>query len=91
MREQLETLIPLVLAAVQDQHKQCRESACFCLGQMGVHCQPEIMHYQGQILPVVFSLLDDPRQSIQGISCYVLEVRRLTSPAAALAPYRLLS
>ena len=65
MREQLPNVLPLVLAAAQNQDKYSRESACFCLGQMAEYCQPEIMAYQAQILPTVFALLDDPRTSVQ--------------------------
>jgi len=74
VREKLDVLLPLVLAAAQETDKHCRESACFCIGQMAEHCQPEIMNYQEYVLPVIFSLLDDQRASIQGISCYVLEM-----------------
>ena len=66
-------ILPLVLEATADPDKHARESACFALGQIGEHCQPEIMRYQADILPVVFQVLGDERQSVQGIACYVLE------------------
>jgi len=73
MREALETVLPLLLAAASDPDKYAREAAMFALGQLAEHCQPEIMRFQAHVLPAVFALLDDPLQSVQGISCYVLE------------------
>jgi importin-4 len=67
--------IPMVLAAARDaQSQHVRECACFCLGQMSEHCQPEILSYAEQILPTIFHLLDDATPSVQTVSCYVLEI-----------------
>ena len=87
MREQLPNVLPLVLAAAQNQDKYSRESACFCLGQMAEHCQPEIMAYQAQILPTVFALLDDPRTSVQvsGASIATVAASNLTAMIGAAA------
>ena len=32
------------------------------------------MRYQADILPVVFQVLGDERQSVQGIACYVRDL-----------------
>jgi hypothetical protein len=75
-----------VLAAATDADKFTREAACFCLGQMAEHCQPEIMRYQAAVLPVVFNLLDDPMQSVQGVACYVLETFSENLSVATVGP-----
>jgi len=44
------------------------------LGQISEHCQPEVLTYSSQILPIVFALLDDANIAVQATSCYVLEM-----------------
>jgi len=66
--------MPQVLSAGLDVDPLVRECACFALGQAAEFCQPEIIDYSQQILPVVFRLLDDPSISVQTTSCYVLEM-----------------
>uniref|UniRef100_A0A7S2YBI1 Importin subunit beta-1/Transportin-1-like TPR repeats domain-containing protein n=1 Tax=Entomoneis paludosa TaxID=265537 RepID=A0A7S2YBI1_9STRA len=70
----LPDVMPRVFAAAQDPAPQVRECACFCLGQISEHCQPDILHYSSQILPIVFGLLDDNNVAVQATSCYVLEM-----------------
>lgn len=45
----------------------------FLIGQFSEYCQPDILHYNEMVLPVIFKALDDPRPTVQGTSCYVLE------------------
>jgi hypothetical protein len=66
--------MPHVFTAAGDANPQVRECACFCLGQLAEHCQPEILSYSSQILPIVFALLDDTTVAVQATSCYVLEM-----------------
>jgi hypothetical protein len=44
------------------------------------------MRYQGAVLPVVFGLLDDPLQSVQGVACYVLETFSENLSVATVGP-----
>jgi hypothetical protein len=44
------------------------------LGQLSEHCQPEILSYSDQVLPIAFALLDDTTVAVQATSCYVLEM-----------------
>jgi len=66
--------MPHVLNAAGDSDAQVRECACFALGQLSEHCQPEILSYSSKVLPIVFALLDDTTVSVQATSCYVLEM-----------------
>ena len=47
---------------------------CFALGQISEHCQPEVLIYSSQVLPVAFALLDDKTFTVHATSCYVLEM-----------------
>ena len=46
---------------------------CMYAGQFAEYCQPDILHYNQTVLPVLFQTLEDPRPTLQGTSCYVLE------------------
>jgi len=66
--------MPHVFKAAGDSDARVRECACFALGQISEHCQPEVLSYSSQILPIVFALLDDANIAVQATSCYVLEM-----------------
>ena len=73
--EQLADIMPYIFRACTDMTSpQVRECACFCLGQLSEHCQPDILNYATQILPIIFTLLDDGSVAVQATSCYVLEM-----------------
>ena len=73
--EQLAEIMPFIFRACTDMSSpQVRECACFCLGQLSEHCQPDILNYATQILPIIFTLLDDGSVAVQATSCYVLEM-----------------
>jgi hypothetical protein len=73
--EQLADIMPYIFRACTDTTSpQVRECACFCLGQLSEHCQPDILNYATQILPIIFTLLDDGSVAVQATSCYVLEM-----------------
>ena len=55
-------------------------------GQFAEHCQPEILHYHGSVLPVVFQALEDAKHTVQGTSCYVLEMFCENLQPATLRP-----
>merc|ERR1712166_293464 len=74
LSDHLAELTPYVLQCAQDPDSQVRECACFCLGQISEHCQPDVLAYSEQILPIVFNLLDDKTVAVQATSCYVLEM-----------------
>jgi len=74
MREALPHVLPHVLQGAADPDAHVRECACFALGQMSEHLQPEVLVYSSQILPIVFALLDDTTVAVQATSCYVLEM-----------------
>jgi hypothetical protein len=46
---------------------------CLYAGQFAEYCQPDILHFNQSVLPVIFQTLEDPRPTLQGTSCYVLE------------------
>ena len=74
-RDQLAEIMPYIFRACTDMTSpQVRECACFCLGQLSEHCQPDILNYATQILPTIFTLLDDGSVAVQATSCYVLEM-----------------
>jgi hypothetical protein len=56
-------------------------------GQFSEHCQPDILHHNETVLPVIFQALDDPRPTVQGTSCYVLEYFCESLQPATLRPY----
>ncbi|KAG5193038.1 armadillo-type protein [Tribonema minus] len=90
IRMNLDQILPKILHAAVDPEPAVRECACFCLGQLSEHCQPDILEYHAEILPVmcmllddatdneilpvVFMLLDDATDNVKGVSCYVLEM-----------------
>lgn len=73
IRDNLSSIVPSILVAVQDTQPYVRECACFALGQFSEFCQPEILDYYETVLPVIFQALDDPRPTMQATTCYVLE------------------
>eukprot|EP00640_Fibrocapsa_japonica_P000545 CAMPEP_0113942732 /NCGR_PEP_ID=MMETSP1339-20121228/8362_1 /TAXON_ID=94617 /ORGANISM="Fibrocapsa japonica" /LENGTH=1186 /DNA_ID=CAMNT_0000947279 /DNA_START=128 /DNA_END=3688 /DNA_ORIENTATION=- /assembly_acc=CAM_ASM_000762 len=88
LSESLAEVVPLVLRGVSDQNcPLVREAGCFCLGQLSEHCQPEIFQFHAQILPCVFVNLDDPTHTVQGMSCYVLEMFCENMEPDMLMPY----
>jgi len=87
IKEQLPTILPVLLNAVQDEHYYVRECACFALGQFSEYCQPDILHYNQQVLPVIFQALDDARPTVQVNSCYVLEYFCENLQSETLRPY----
>ena len=66
--------MPHVFQTAGDADARVRECACFALGQISEHCQPEVLGYSSQILSIVFALLDDDNVAVQATSCYVLEI-----------------
>ena len=74
LSSRLAEVAPFVITCAGDVDAQVRECACFALGQLAEHCQPEILNFAPQILEAVFKLLDDASISVQTTSCYVLEM-----------------
>lgn len=87
IRENMGSILPPLLASVQDSEYYVRECACFALGQFSEYCQPDILHYNQMVLPVIFQALDDPRPTVQGTSCYVLEYFCENLQPETLRPY----
>jgi len=56
-------------------------------GQFAEYCQPDILYHNATILPAIFQALDDPRHTVQGTSCYVLEYFCENLQPATLRPY----
>lgn len=61
------------MAAARDPAVAVRECVCFLLGQLSENCQPEILDYHTELMPIIFSLLEDTTLSVQATSCHVLE------------------
>lgn len=62
-----------MVASARDPAVSVRECACFLLGQLSECCAAEILEYHKDLLPVIFSLLEDSSLSVQATSCHVLE------------------
>jgi HEAT repeat len=45
VRTNLDQIVPRILTAAVDSEPLVRECACFCLGQLSEHCQPDILDY----------------------------------------------
>src|SRR5688572_12924297 len=45
VRTNLDQILPRILSAAVDPEPLVRECACFCLGQLSEHCQPDILDY----------------------------------------------
>jgi hypothetical protein len=74
MAEQLDTLLPPIIALARDPHGLVRECACFCLGQWAEHLQPYISDHHQPILQAAFDLLNDVDNiKVQLHVCTVLE------------------
>ena len=66
--------MPRLLSLLQDREFFVREVACFALGQLSEHCQPDILHYHSTVLPAVYLALEDEKHTVQSTACYVLEM-----------------
>jgi hypothetical protein len=102
IKETLQDILPKLLGAIQDPEYYVRECALFALGlllfvfvneiiiitgQFSEYCQPDILHYNQSVLPVIFQALEDPRSTVQATSCYVLEFFCENLKAETLRPY----
>jgi hypothetical protein len=74
MAEQLDAILPPVIAMARDDNALVRECACFCLGQWAEHLQPHISEHHLPILQAAFDLLSDVKNiRVQLHVCTVLE------------------
>jgi hypothetical protein len=74
MAEQLDSILPPVIAMARDDNALVRECACFCLGQWAEHLQPYISEHHLPILQAAFDLLSDVKNiRVQLHVCTVLE------------------
>ena len=50
-----------------------REAACIGIGQFAQFLQPEIITHYQQVLPCIFTVLNDATEQVKEKSCYALE------------------
>ena len=74
LKQCLAEIMPRLLSLLQDREFYVREVACFALGQLSEHCQPDILHYHSTVLPTVYIALEDEKHTVQSTACYVLEM-----------------
>lgn len=70
LRKRLEQVLPPLLTALADPHRDVRGAAAFALGQYAEHLQPDVSQHYQQVLPPVFQLLQDADASVQERACY---------------------
>ena len=66
-------MLQVVLAGVSDSFSKARGAAVFAIGELSEHCQPETGQRAREILPAVFSLVNDPSTEVQEQAHYALQ------------------
>ena len=82
----------IVMAGVQDPSSKTRGAAVFAIGQLSEHCQPETGQRAKEILPAVFSLVNDPDSEVQEQAHYALQTfcESLGEESVAKLPFGIL-
>ena len=84
LRTILAHVLPPLLTSVQDGNTSSG-GGVLCLGQMSEHSQRSC--FNQKVLPVIFTALDDPHQTIQTTTCWVLEMFCENLQPETLKPY----
>ena len=58
-------VLGLLLGGLADSDPRVRGAACFALGQLAEHTQPEVTTHYAEVLPALFRLLDDPSADVK--------------------------
>lgn len=65
--------VQIALTGVQDSFSKTRGAAVFAIGQLSEQCQPETGQKAREILPAVFTLVNDPDSEVQEQAHYALQ------------------
>ncbi|CAN6465263.1 unnamed protein product [Victoria cruziana] len=72
MKNRLEPVLQIVLAALKDPEQIVRGSASFALGQFAEYLQPDIVSHYQAVLPCILNSLADASDAVQEKSYYAL-------------------
>ncbi|KAH3732252.1 ARM repeat superfamily protein [Pelomyxa schiedti] len=72
-RENLSTVVPLVVRHLRDPSKHVRQVTFSVLREFSDFLQPEFMEYHAQVLPAICENMVNPDKYIQRTACMVLE------------------
>eukprot|EP00611_Tribonema_gayanum_P025635 TRINITY_DN588_c0_g1_i2.p1 TRINITY_DN588_c0_g1~~TRINITY_DN588_c0_g1_i2.p1 ORF type:complete len:1076 (-),score=449.83 TRINITY_DN588_c0_g1_i2:206-3433(-) len=74
IRMNLDQILPKILHAAVDPEPAVRECACFCLGQLSEHCQPDILEYH--------AMLQTPKRAVQEMSVAAIAATAIAAEKA---------
>jgi len=65
MKDRLENVLHITLAALTDQEQMVRGAASFALGQFAEYLQPEIISHYESVLPCILNALEDVSDEVK--------------------------
>ncbi|XP_044490164.1 importin-4 [Mangifera indica] len=72
MKDKIEPILQIVLAALRDPEQMVRGAASFALGQFAEHLQPEIISHYETVLHCILNALEDASEEVKEKSYYAL-------------------
>jgi hypothetical protein len=87
LRPLLSGIVPPLVLRMADTDSLVREIACFAVGQLAEHCQPEILHFHAQMLPAICQAIQDGEPMVAGIGAYCCEMYVEQLSAITLRPF----